>query len=358
MTEFDIDENGVLRQWNGKESHVIIPPHVKEIGDDAFARCKILKSIEIPTGVTSIGEAAFLRCENLTNIVIPEGVRSIGQGAFVECTSLTSIDIPDSVTSIEKYAFYACTNLKNIVIPKGVTSIELGTFCRCTSLISIELPEGITSIGNYAFRNCTSLECIAIPQSLRHVHHSAFPHNIPLICDNPDHMHEVLGRFCAGNAVTHSQYLLNKYDKESKYDGLKRENITTEEIEGLFNVIASGKLKNDELSQQDICHIFPGRKIDEVKQIMHHVGFDLDAFKLDKDIAISFGSGKGEDVVVEGLKDILENHLTLKGLNMFRQAVGNKSFTLKLKSKDVESKGHGKEPAEDLSTQEKKPRGS
>ncbi len=45
---------------------------------------------------------------------IPNSVTSIGEDAFAWCEELTSVDISGSVTSIEKFAFGGCTGLTKI----------------------------------------------------------------------------------------------------------------------------------------------------------------------------------------------------------------------------------------------------
>ena len=71
-----------------------------------------------------------------------------------------------------------------------------------------------------------------------------------------------------------------------------------------------------------------GRKIDEMKRIMGHVGLDLDMFTLGENVEMSISTGEEEGRVVEEFTDLLENHLPLNKLNMFRQVAGNMSFTL------------------------------
>ena len=44
---------------------------------------------------------------------------SIGNEAFAYCTNLTSIEIPSGVTSIENYAFSECTSLNSINVDKS-----------------------------------------------------------------------------------------------------------------------------------------------------------------------------------------------------------------------------------------------
>jgi len=87
---------------------------VTSIGDNAFAYCSGLTSIDIPSSVTSIGELAFYSCYRLTSITIPTGITSIGEGAFSGCSGLTSVTIPNSVTSIGSGVFINCSDLTSI----------------------------------------------------------------------------------------------------------------------------------------------------------------------------------------------------------------------------------------------------
>ena len=221
---FAIDEDGVLRGYNGSETAVTIPDSVTSITDYAFYGNTNITSVTIPAGVTSIGSSAFSGCSNLENVIfaegsqltsigsssfsgcssltsieIPVGVTSIEYHAFSECSRLTSIDIPAGVTSIGNYAFedcsslesvsfaegseltsiggyafYVCSSLTSIEIPAGVTSIGDWTFGYCSSLKSIEIPEGVTSIGDYAFYGCSSLTSIEIPAEVTSIEESAF----------------------------------------------------------------------------------------------------------------------------------------------------------------------------------------
>ncbi|MCL2694412.1 MAG: leucine-rich repeat domain-containing protein [Oscillospiraceae bacterium] len=108
-------ENGVLIEYNGTDTHVVIPDGVTWIGVRAFEYNASIISVIIPNSVTSIDYFAFGRCINLESIVIPDSVTSISSYAFQGCTSLMNITISDSVEYIGENAFFGCVNLTDII---------------------------------------------------------------------------------------------------------------------------------------------------------------------------------------------------------------------------------------------------
>ena len=143
------------------------------IGDEAFAWCSNLISVNIPNNVTTIGRGAFQYCNNLKTIVIPSNVSSVGYNAFIDTywykqqggiiyigrvlyeykgsmPQNTCIIVKDGTTTISNSAFSGCTNLISIVIPNSVTSIESNAFSQCANLASITFSEGLTYVGENA----------------------------------------------------------------------------------------------------------------------------------------------------------------------------------------------------------------
>ena len=216
-------KDGVLLQYSGSDTNVVIPEEVTEIGpsafrnnvsiktvefssnvekisNNAFMGCTSLKSVALNNKLTTISYSSFNSCSALKEITIPNSVETIGNYAFNGCTALTEITIPDSVETIGNYAFYKCTSLTDeLVIPSSVKTIgeyafaennkinsvtikgnEEGTtignssFQNNTSVKTLDLGN-VTSIGSYAFNNCTSLTGkLTIPNSVTTIKNNAF----------------------------------------------------------------------------------------------------------------------------------------------------------------------------------------
>ena len=202
--------NGVLYNYNGKDSNVIIPSNVTQIGPCAFSRCTSLTCITIPESVTSIADGAFRACENLTSITIPPSVTSIGDETFANCDNIMSITIPSSVVSIGNDTFSWCKRLTSITIPSSVTQIGEGICSGCISLKTISvspnntrytsidgnlyskdrkeliqyavgktektfvIPNDVVDIGNRSFTGCKSLTSVIIPSNVTSIGDNAF----------------------------------------------------------------------------------------------------------------------------------------------------------------------------------------
>lgn len=69
-----------------------IPDGVERIGNHWFWRAKV-ESVTIPASVREIGVEAFSRCKRLENVAFEEGSRLkiIRKGAFRGCSSIKNI---------------------------------------------------------------------------------------------------------------------------------------------------------------------------------------------------------------------------------------------------------------------------
>lgn len=94
-----------------------MPSSIERIGDSAFAGCELLtgntyipsniegsdepvSALLLPASLKEIGADAFLKCRSLINVIIPEGVTEIKNGTFANCEGLEKVEIPSTVTYI------------------------------------------------------------------------------------------------------------------------------------------------------------------------------------------------------------------------------------------------------------------
>lgn len=185
---------------NPKTFHV--PDGVKEIGVEAFSRCKQIEEIVIPESVNVIHSNAFSDCLALKSVNLPQKLEKLNTNIFFNCPSLEKIVIPDNVTEIASGAFYGCTNLNGIVLPASVKEIEGNPFAGANypivsqnkryvvkdvalydtltnTLVDVfskadrfSVAEGTEEIGQDSIGGCPMLEII-IPTSVKALHFGA-----------------------------------------------------------------------------------------------------------------------------------------------------------------------------------------
>lgn len=103
-TDFLIVGDGILLDYRGEGSEIVIPDNVKQIGAEAFKKCTEITSVQIPDSVEIIGEAAFADCSHLTTVEGGNQVKEIRDRAFAGCP-IETIRIPASVEKIGLRAF-------------------------------------------------------------------------------------------------------------------------------------------------------------------------------------------------------------------------------------------------------------
>ena len=181
---WDMFDEEAVRPWKELDLNdfihtVVIEEGVTNIAYDAFSFLDNLDSISIPNTVTSldtwaffssglpsivipdsvqvISTQAFAYCRILRSITFGSGLKIIGGKAFNECKRLPSIKIPDSVTDLGEGCFEKCSALKQVEIGKNVKKLQSGLFTDCVSLRDVLLPAGLTTINSTAFQNTPAL---------------------------------------------------------------------------------------------------------------------------------------------------------------------------------------------------------
>lgn len=194
-------KNGILYDYCGRDSEVIIPDGVKVIDSNAFSSALDLEKLIIPEGVEIISDKAFEYCFFLKEVILPHSLKKIGNRCFAICNikelnhpllkienglaikdnrllycadrSLNNVIIPEGIEVINASAFDIC-DAESVSIPNSVKSIEFFAFGGCTNLKSVKLPEGLKVIGNYSFAFCEELGPVIIPKSVESIGSGVF----------------------------------------------------------------------------------------------------------------------------------------------------------------------------------------
>ncbi|MBP3761778.1 MAG: leucine-rich repeat protein, partial [Ruminococcus sp.] len=132
------------------------------IGKNAFADCKNLKSITIDGNpeTVEIGNQAFQNCTSLEKIIIPDTCKNtiIGRNAFKN-TGIKQLEINSNCT-IGIDAFSGCP-MESVIINSENAEISLDAFADCENLRELKLSKGC-KLSQNAFMNHTALENINI----------------------------------------------------------------------------------------------------------------------------------------------------------------------------------------------------
>lgn len=165
----------------GKEYSVV------GIGENAFANCTSLASINIPNSITTISDYAFYNCSALTELTVPGSVTGIGKEALYGCKSLTTLHIMEGLDSIGQFAFWQCYALKDIYVspdnPKFCSEDGILYNKDKTALLkhaparpntTFTVPASVTRIHECAFEDCKSLTSVVLPQNLTYIGCRAF----------------------------------------------------------------------------------------------------------------------------------------------------------------------------------------
>ena len=183
----EVVENGWFAN-SGIES-AAIPASVRELGDCAFACCKLLKRVDFqpgsvlkrigarcffmsglegiktPQGLAEIGERAFSRCAFLRNVVLNEGLRVLGEAVFAH-TPIERVDVPSTVQILPKSTFCQCKSLREVQFHEGPDELGEGCFWE-TKFPELNIPASVRVIEKHAFGYCRELKQLEFTEGSR-----------------------------------------------------------------------------------------------------------------------------------------------------------------------------------------------
>ena len=108
------------------------------------------RSLNIHSNVSVIQPGACSYFTDLESVYIPPNVRVIRQNAFARCEVLRWVELNEGLKRIENFAF-ACCALEYIRIPSSVQDLEVHAFNECQNLLRVEFCEQIEALVTEVF---------------------------------------------------------------------------------------------------------------------------------------------------------------------------------------------------------------
>lgn len=201
LSKTDLDfviSDGILSEYRGNDTVVIIPSDVTDIESTAFRKCfyNKIKEVVLPDTMKQIRENTFSTFVSLEKIVLPQNLAIIGKNAFSNCIKLKTLRIPDTVTEIGEGAFWMCSELQEIHLPDGLCEISDHLFNYCGELEQVNIPVGVKRLGSCAFSDCGKLNHIDVPDGANEIGAGCFSGCTALIDLRLPNSITSLGRNC------------------------------------------------------------------------------------------------------------------------------------------------------------------
>ena len=132
-----------------------IPPQVGKTAEQLGIGQNDPRVLRLPEGLETVGKLWFMYGA-VEKLVVSSSVRELGTNAFCRCRQLREIVFePGSrLESIGNYCFIGC-GLRELVLPRSLRAIAEAAFQSCRGLASVRFEEGsqICSVGFAAFYN-------------------------------------------------------------------------------------------------------------------------------------------------------------------------------------------------------------
>ena len=120
---------------------IVIPQYITEIGEQAFANCPFIESMNVDTDNESYCSSG--------NCIL----QRIGSEYYVLTSGCKNSVIPeiDSLSRILGYAFYGCTGIESIYIPDNIRLIENTSFSQCGKVKELHIGANLSAISTPCF---------------------------------------------------------------------------------------------------------------------------------------------------------------------------------------------------------------
>lgn len=126
-------ENGILKEYSGKESNLVIPDTVERI-DCMFHNNLTLRKVIIPDSVVYGGYQTFKNCSYLREVKLSEKMDEISRCMF-QNTALESVVVPKKIEIIGDNAFAGCKNLRKVTFLADYLEVNVSAFKNSTNVV-------------------------------------------------------------------------------------------------------------------------------------------------------------------------------------------------------------------------------
>lgn len=199
-----VERIGVRAFAESALSDFTAPAHLNSIGEEAFAACKKLESVQLNHELIEIAPGAFRECSALGALRIPASVERLSCDAFDqttleaagECASLSIDGGNDRLFFDDQGVLYErlaeseegpCEDAGGFILRapfnaklasyramQGTREVAPGAFKSHQALEHLELPEGTARIGAESFMFCERLRSVVLPETLVEIGPRAF----------------------------------------------------------------------------------------------------------------------------------------------------------------------------------------
>ena len=187
-SDFVINADGILTEYKGSDSDVVIPDEVTEIGDNVFKDNKTIESVEFPDNLRKIGSNAFYGCSSLRGeLRLPDSLETIGEFAFYNCSGITGeLTIPDKVSMLSYGVFAGVTGVAALTIGSGMNYIRTDSdswhaFYQMNGVKTVTF-RGVTPPSRNSisiFYSMLNLETVYVPEGTYKAYVEVYKDNMP-----------------------------------------------------------------------------------------------------------------------------------------------------------------------------------
>lgn len=163
-----------FRQVASTVEKIVIPATVQTIGEDAFANCAKLRTIEIAAGseLQMIGSGALTGTPFLTSAREGGAAYRLGDVLIAAPAVSGTYQIPAGVRGIYDDTFADFKSLQQVSLPADLIQIGQRAFAG-SGLTRVELPDSVIAVGREAFKDCADLVYAALPANSAFVYPSS-----------------------------------------------------------------------------------------------------------------------------------------------------------------------------------------